>query len=268
MKNFIENIQISILKVVVDTLGQLSNGIKLASKEGFTSGKMLDYIYKNEPGGEFFIGKIIDKIYLNHPGWQDVRNRKNNLVKNIEEAVNLTLETKDSARICDIASGPARYIIDILTKFKGKPVSAELRDIDIRWLIEAKDKALANNVDVDYKVADALKEEDFQFDKQPDIFVASGFYDWFDDRETVKKSMQLIYNALAKGGYFVFSVQAGHFALSLTNKIFKDFNNHQLKMVTWDMDVINSILKEIGFSVIVMRSDDAGHYPVILAKKV
>ena len=84
MKNFIENVQISILKVVVDTLGQLSNGIKLASKEGFTSGKMLDYIYKNEPGGEFFIGKIIDKIYLNHPGWQDVRNRKNNLVKNIE----------------------------------------------------------------------------------------------------------------------------------------------------------------------------------------
>ena len=74
--------------------------------------------------------------------------------------------------------------------------------------------------------------------------------------------------SIEDGKDFVFSVQAGHFALSLTNKIFKDFNNHQLKMVTWDMDVINSILKETGFSVIVMRSDDAGHYPVILAKKV
>ena len=52
------------------------------------------------------------------------------------------------------------------------------------------------------------------------------------------------------------------------NKIFKDFNNHQLKMVTWDMDTINSILKEIGFSVVLTRSDDKGHYPVLLAKKV
>ena len=39
-------------------------------------------------------------------------------------------------------------------------------------------------------------------------------------------------------------------------------------MVTWDMDIINSILKEIGFAVILTRSDDKGHYPVLLAKKV
>ncbi len=51
--------------------------------------------------------------------------------------------------------------------------------------------------------------------------VASGFYDWFDDIEVIKKSMRLIYNSLPVNGYFVFSIQAGHVALSLTNKIFK-----------------------------------------------
>lgn len=268
MKKAIENIEISALKIIVDTLGQLSNGISLAAKEGFTSGKMLDYIYKNEPSGKLGIGKFIDKIYLNHPGWQDVRSRKQNLVLNLKEAVNLTLQEKGSAKICDVASGPARYIIETLEEFKGKDVTAELRDLDIRWLLEAKETANSKGINVEYKVANALEETDFNFEQQPDIMVASGFYDWFDDKEVIKKSMTLIYNSLPQNGYFVFSIQAGHVALSLTNKIFTDFNNHQLKMVTWELETINSILKEIGFSVILTRSDDKGHYPVLLAKKV
>ena len=187
---------------------------------------------------------------------------------NLKEAVDLTLQAKGSARICDVASGPARYIIETLESYKDKAVTAELRDIDIRWLLEAKETAESRGINIEYKTANALEDNDFNFEKQPDIMVASGFYDWFDDKEIIKKSMSLIYNALPKNGYFVFSIQAGHVALSLTNKIFKDFNNHQLKMVTWDMDIINSILKEIGFSVILTRSDDKGHYPVLLAKKV
>jgi len=268
MNKTIENIQIYCLKAIVDTLGQLSNGISLASKEGFTSGKMLDYIYKNEPNGKLIIGKFIDKIYLNHPGWQDIRSRKNNLVLNLKEAVNLTLKEKDEVRICDVASGPARYIIEVLKEFKDKNVTAELRDIDIRWLLDAKETANSQGVNIEYRTANALEDKDFQFEKAPDIMVASGFYDWFNDKEVIKKSMSLIYNALPENGYFVFSIQAGHVALSLTNKIFKDFNNHQLKMVTWDMDTINAILKELGFAVVLTRSDEKGHYPVILAKKV
>ncbi len=266
--SILENIQIGVLKFVVDTFGSLSDGISLASKEGFTSGKMLDYIYKNEPNGKLFIGKLLDSYYLNHPGWQDVRMRKNNLTLNLKDAVNMVLQEKGEARICDIASGPARYILDVLEEFKGKPVSAELRDLDIRWLLEAKETANKRGLQVDYRSANALEEADFTFEKNPDIMVASGFYDWFDDIEIIKKSMTLIYNSLPKNGYFVFSIQAGHYALGLTNKIFKDFNNHRLKMVTWDMEKINPILKDLGFSVITTRSDEKGHYPVLLAKKV
>lgn len=268
MRYLLENFKISVLKVVVDTLGCLSDGISLAKKEGFTSGKMLDYIYKNEPHGKLFIGKLMDKIYLNHPGWQDVRNRKNNLVLNLKEAVELTLKEKGEARILDVASGPARYIIETLEDFKGQNVTAELRDLDLRWLLEASETAKNRGVNVEYRTANALEEADFHLEKKPDIVVASGFYDWFDDKEIIKKSMTLICNALPQNGYFVFSIQAGHAALSLTNKIFKDFNNHQLKMVTWDMNIINSILKELGFQNILVRSDEKGHYPVVLAKKI
>lgn len=263
----LENIEASVLKVLVNTLGQLSDGINLASKEGFTSGKMLDYIYKNEPNGKLLIGKFIDKVYLNHKGWQDIRMRKQNLLLNIKEAVDLTFKSKDEVRICDVASGPARYIIEALQAFKGKNVTAELRDIDERWLCDAKEKAKKEGVEVECKVANALKQEDFNFDKIPDIFVASGFYDWFNDRETVEKSMKLIYDALPVGGYFVFSIQAGHYILGPVNKVFKDFNNHQLKMVVWDVDIINSILEKTGFNIVDVKSDDMKHYPVYLVKK-
>ncbi len=268
MSNILEDIGISVLKVFVDTFGKLSNGISLAEKEGFISGKMVDYVYKNEPQGKFFIGKVIDRIFLHHPGWQDVRNRKDNLVLNLKDAVNLTLKGKDSVRICDVASGPARYIIETLDAYRGQKVTAEIRDLDVRWLMDAKETAKAQDIDLEYKVANALEEQDFKFEIHPDIMVASGFYDWFNDKEVIKKSMQLIYNALPKNGYFVFSVQAGHYVLGLVNKIFKDFNNHQLKMVTWDLEVINSIVKEVGFTVVETRSDEEGHYPVFLVQKV
>lgn len=265
--NILEKLEIFFSKIAVNTVGKFSNGISLAQKEGFTSGKMLDYIYKNEPNGKFLIGKFVDKVYLNHPGWQDIRNRKNNLCLNLKDAIDDILSKKEDVRICDIASGPARYVIDTLQDYKDKPVSAELRDIDKRWLLDAQEIAKEKGIELTIKIADALDEKDFVFEKQPDIMIASGFYDWFNEKEIVKKSMQLIYNSLLDGGYFVFSIQAGHHALKLTNEIFKDFNNHQLKMVTWDMDTINSILSEIGFKVIKQRADKENHYPVILAQK-
>lgn len=260
-----EDIELSFLKVVVNSIGQLSDGIKLASKEGFTSGQMLDYIYKNEPSGKLLIGKWIDKIYLNHKGWKDIRKRKENLVLNLKQAIEAIQKNKADVKICDIASGPAQYIIEAMQGTNN--VTAELRDIDERWLEIAKNKAEKADLKVTVRKADALNPDDFKFEINPDIFVASGFYDWFNDREIVKKSMSLISGALNTGGYFVFSIQAGHFALNLTNKVFKDFNNNQLQMVTWDIDVIKEILNETDFEIVDIKADKLNHYPVFLARK-
>lgn len=265
--NIFKELQIASLKLLLNTVGQLSDGISLATREGFTSGKMLDYIYKNKPQGKLFIGKLMDKMYLEHPGWQDIRVRKNNLVENIDKAVRLTLESKQEAKICDVASGPALYILEILEKYKSQPVSAEIRDLDERWIKEAYAKAQESNLKLEYKVANALEQADFMFERKPDIFVASGFYDWFSDDELVKKSMKLIYDALPAGGYFAFTNQAGHVDLTMTNTVFKDFNNQQLNMTTRGAEVINAWLKEIGFTVLDVKMDKYGHYLNILALK-
>ena len=254
-------------KLALRTIGTWSDGIRLASQEGFTSGIMLDYIYKNQPSGKYFIGKFIDKIFLEHEGWRVVRQRKDNLCANLEKAVDLTLKSKNSVHICDVAAGPALYIMEVLEKFRDNDVSAEIRDIDARWLEEAKKRADAKGLNLTYKVANALEKNDFVFDVMPDIFVASGFYDWFNDAEMIKTSMRLVYESLPKGGYFVFTNQTGHVALDMTNYLFKDFNNKPLEMVTWDTALINSWVEEIGFAIMDISKDEKGCYSNVLAVK-
>lgn len=261
------SLKLFFIKLAVRTVGTWSDGIRLAMKEGFTSGLMLDYIYKNKPSGKFFIGKFIDRIFLEHEGWRAVRQRKDNLCANLERAIDLTLESKSSVRICDIAAGPALYITDVLEKYGNNNVSAEIRDIDSRWLAEAKKRADTQGVNLTYRVANALEKNDFVFDTTPDIFVASGFYDWFNDAETIKKSMRLVYESLPENGYFVFTNQTGHVALEMTNYLFKDFNDQPLEMVTWNAALINSWLKEIGFTIVDIRKDEKGYYSNVLAVK-
>jgi hypothetical protein len=254
-------------KIALRLIGSWSDGIRLAKKEGFTSGIMLDYVYKNKPGGKIIIGKMIDKVYLEHVGWRVIRERKDNLCAHLGQAIDLTLKSKNGVRISDVAAGPALYITDVLEKYKEKNVSAEIRDIDARWLEEAKKRADAGGLNLTYKVANALEKSDFVFDIVPDIFVASGFYDWFNDAEMIKKSMRLIYESLPVNGYFVFTNQTGHVALDMTNYLFEDFNLKPLEMVTWDVALINSWVEEIGFTIVDVRKGEKGCYTNVLAVK-
>ena len=255
------------MKLGIRLIGSWSDGIRLAKKEGFTSGIMLDYIYKNKPGGRFFIGKIIDRIYLEHEGWRVVRQRKDNLCAMLVQAIELTLKSKNSVRLCDVAAGPALYITDVLEKYKDRNVSAEIRDIDARWLEEAKRRADAKGLNLTYRVANALEKNDYTFGTVPDIFVASGFYDWFNDAQMIQKSMRLVFESLPKNGYFVFTNQTGHVALDMTNRLFQDFNKKPLEMVTWDVAFIKSWVEEIGFTIMDVRQDEKGCYSTVLACK-
>ncbi len=254
-------------KMIVRSVGAWSDGIAIAMREGFTSGIMLDYIYKNRPSGRYGIGKLIDRAYLGHEGWRAVRRRKDNLCANLEKAIRLTLAAKGRAHVCDVAAGPALYITDVLEKQDAAAVSAELRDLDARWLEEAKKRADARGLNLTYRVANALEKKDFVFATPPDIFVASGFYDWFTDAEMIRQSMRLIYESLPVNGYFAFTNQTGHAALDMTNGIFTDFNNKPLEMVTWDADLVNSWVEEIGFTVLDIRKDEKSYYANVLAVK-
>lgn len=257
------------LKLFVNTLGQTSDGLRLCSEHGFISGKMIDYIYDNRPSGKFIIGKIIDTIFIRHKGWDGIRTRKDNLIKFLKSAIVSSLLDKKDVFIVDVASGPAKYILEVLQDYKNENVSALCRDLDERWLNEAKNKANSLGLSsIDVLKGDAFDENSFKLlPKQPNIIVSSGFYDWITDDELVEKSMQIIYDNLPEGGYFVFTNQSGHFNLELVRNVFKDFNQQPLIMTVRSAELINNWAKEIGFKIIKTEQDKYGYYSTTLAQK-
>ena len=54
-------------RYAMQTLGKLSDGISLGWEEGFDSGVMLDYVYRNAPSGITPLGRIMDSLYLISP---------------------------------------------------------------------------------------------------------------------------------------------------------------------------------------------------------
>ncbi len=84
--------QIRMLHLLVQTVGKLSDGIRIAQKDGFTSGKMVEYVCRNQASGKLGIGKLLDRIYLSNEGWQAVRVRRANTEDLIEQAIRRQLD--------------------------------------------------------------------------------------------------------------------------------------------------------------------------------
>lgn len=265
----VKTMQIRLLKALVNTIGRTSDGIRMSFEYGFISGKMLDYIYANKPSGRFVIGKFIDWCYLSHPGWKAIRQRKDNLMASLEEAIRLARDAGTPVRLLDVASGPAQYIVDTMKKFGAGDVRALCRDYDSRWVDEGRRKAVdAGLKDIRFEQGDAFDEQSFaEIAASQDVAVASGFYDWIVDDEMVKKSMRNICSALRTGGFFVFTNQSGHVDLSMVEAIFVDFNRKPLRMKTRSADLMNTWACEAGFCVMGTASDEHGYYSVTLARK-
>ena len=141
-------------KWFVRQVGKLSDGMSLCFKEGLTSGKMLDYVYRNTPSGKTFLGKQLDKAFLNHPGWVAIRFRRLNLESLLTEALQ---EKTGVVRLIDIASGPADYILSVLEKSGNGRIEAICQDLDARWLEEGRQNAATRGIkNITFRIGNAF----------------------------------------------------------------------------------------------------------------
>ena len=168
-----------------------------------------------------------------------------------------------------MASGPARYVLDVLAADGMDDTAAVCRDRDERPLALGRENAgkrgLAN---VRFEVGDALRAQSLaEVEPRPNIAVSSGFYDWITDDGLVRESMRLLYDLLPDGGSFVFTNQSGHVDLEMTQAIFLDFHGEPLQMKVRPADEVNAWAESAGFRVLDTLADEHGHYSVTRAEK-
>jgi len=252
------------------TVGRFSDGIRIAFREGFTSGVMLDYVYRNEPSGRWLIGRWIDRAYLRHAGWESIRVRKKNLETLVMEALAVQRARGRSPVVVDVASGPARYLLDVLCGSGMGDVRAACRDLEERSLEMGRRNAAERGIaNVRFERGDALDADSLaQVRPIPNVAISSGFYDWIVDDGLVRRSMLLLHDLLPEGGGFVFTNQSGHVDLAMVEGVFVDFRGEPLRMKVRPTDEMNRWAADAGFRIVRTLSDANGYYSVTLAEKM
>jgi SAM-dependent methyltransferase len=248
------------------SIGRLSEGIRLTLDEGFTSGRVIDYIYANKPHGRLFIGRLLDKMYLGLKGWEAVRIRGRHLEQLIKKAME---RLKKPVHIVDIACGYAAYIFRVLAAAEGVDIQATCLDINPRWIEEGKTRAAELGLKkVQFRMCNTLDEKSFlKLSGRADIAVSSGFYDWITDENLIQHSIRLVAKKVKKGGYFVLTHQLNNPYLELVSYTFKDYKGDPLRMRVYPASVVNDWLKSAGFGIEEQIIDQWDFYRVTLAKR-
>ncbi|MFA5008885.1 MAG: class I SAM-dependent methyltransferase family protein [Candidatus Omnitrophota bacterium] len=206
-----------LVRFFLNTVGRLSNGIRIGFRYGFDSGTMLDYVYENNPQGLFFVGKLIDKNYLNGPGWTGIRQRKAHLKTILREVIENNHKINKATVIMDVASGPGRYLIEIKQEYYRFDLQIICRDMDEEGLDLGRKLCRQISVSgIKYEKADAVSPEALKSaSPKPNVIVVSGLYELFTNDEIIKKTMNNIAGVLNPGDYFIFTNQPYHPQLEL-----------------------------------------------------
>ena len=265
-----DKIKVFLLTLIIRSIGRLSTGINMSFKYGFISGKMLDYIYENKPQGKFFIGKILDKIFLENVGWKAIRKRKDNLKDYLKRAIEVNRKNGIKSVILDIASGPGKYLVDVLCDLGEQDIVAFCQDIDQRWLEDGRRQASERGINnIRFMQGDAFNLEELKkVSPRPNIVVSSGFYDWITEDDLIKRSFQYSYEIMQDKGKMIFSNQASHKQMELVSKAFVDFNHMPLRMKIRDPELLNLWAEKTGFKNLETRLDQWGLYSVAMGEKI
>ena len=265
----LRRLQWNLMRLLLRTVGRSSDGIRLCLDHGLTAGTTLDYVYRNQPSGRGWLGRSFDRAYLESPGWQAVRERRANLEALLAEALLAVRAQGRPVSLLDVASGPGAYVLAVLERVGPEGIFARCRDLDPAGLAEGRAAAARRGFQqVCFEQGDALDRESIvRISPRPNVAVASGFYDWINEDDLVRRSIAIVSEALEPGGFFVVTNQVAHPDLAFVTAVFTDHHHQPLRMKMRQAAVIESWLTAAGLTIETTRSDRHGYYSVTRARK-
>ena len=249
----------------------LSKGLRLGEKTGYDSGSTLDYVYQNKPQGFPLIGTLIDKIYLESIGWRGIRVRKVHVEKLIRQAIAALRQQGAPIAVVDIAAGHGRYVIDAVAGELQSGDAVLLRDYS-ELNVEGGQALIAERglgAQVRFEKGDAFDRASLAaITPRPTLGIVSGLYELFPSNEMVGRSLAGLADAIAPGGYLVYTGQPWHPQLEL---IARSLTSHR-GLSAWVMRrrtqaEMDQLVEAAGFEKVDQRSDEWGIFTVSLARR-
>lgn len=254
------------------TAGRASDGIALGYQRGFDSGPMLDYVYENRARGRMLIGRFVDRIYLDAIGWRAIRARKEVLKGILIEIIAERSRMRQKSVVLDIASGPGRYLqevcIDLRSKGQFEDVTVICRDLDLSGLEQGRKRAAALELTaIRFEPGDACDPVSLgSVTPRPNIVVASGLYELLDP-DLIRRSMLGVQQALAPGGFFVFTTQVHHPQLELIANTLTNRHGEPWVMVCRPLEEVEGWARSAGFEVLSSGIEGVGLFGITTCRK-
>lgn len=265
---FLGSFNFGLQKLILGTLGKLSDGVKLGWKTGFDSGKSLDYVYENKARGITAIGRMIDRSYLESIGWKGIRLRGNNLKMTLMETIEKIRTSEKPVRLVDLASGPGRYVLESIKEMSD--VDALLRDWDQKNLEAGKQIATSLGIrNVRFEKGDAFNTESIlKITPRPNIVIVSGLYELFPDNEMVLNSLKGIAEVLDDGGYFIYTGQPWHPQVEMIARTLINRDGKPWIMRRRTQTEMDELVRSVGLKKFNMKTDPYGIFTVSISQKV
>ncbi len=255
-------------RAVMKTIGRLSTGIRIGWKYGFDSGQSLDHVYRHRAGGFTMLGKVIDHNYINSLGWQGIRTRRQHLQQALRGSIDDALEHQDSVHVVDVASGPGRYLLDTISDYDARKVSAECRDRDPVGVAQGQQLAQDLGVHgVRFRIGDAFDPIDIAAGSRPDIVIVSGLYELFPDNRAILRSLRAIAATLPAHGRLIITNQPWHPQLGFIARCLDNRDGEPWVMRCRSQSEMNQLLREAGFAAEGYDIDEHGIFSVTVAGK-
>lgn len=251
--------------------GLLSAGVALGHRTGFDSGSTLDYVYRNTPTGLGPIGRSIDRQYLDAIGWKGIRQRKIHIEELLRAALDRLKAEGKPSHILDVAAGHGRYVLEALSQGH-RPDSILLRDfspLNVEQgsaLIQAKGlSAFAR-----FERGDAFDRKSIAaVSPSPTLGIVSGLYELFPDNDAVATSLAGLADAIAPGGYLIYTGQPWHPQLELIARALTSHRDGQAWVMRRRTQAeMDQLVREAGFEKIDQRIDEWGIFTVSLARRL
>lgn len=265
---FPKNLTFGFQKFITKIMGRLSKGIKLGWETGFDSGKSLDYVYENKARGIGIPGKIIDQNYLNAIGWKDIRKRYANLKDCLKETIQKIKDSGKDVHIMDIASGPGRYVIEVLKEIPNSNITVLLRDNDTKNL-ESGMTLAGSYSNIKFEEGDAFNTQSISETKpNPNIVIVSGLYELFPENQMILNSLKGIAKAITESGYLIYTCQPWHPLLEISARTLINRNGDPWIMRQRIQAEMDELVRSVGFEKIDTKIGPYGIFTVSLAQKI